>query len=80
MNWRSQFDEIELIKMYFQRAKLPGEKVLIDVGAHVGWVSMAFLDLGWKVIAFEPEPDNLKDLIQRSESYSKQIQIVQKAV
>lgn len=32
--------------------------VMIDVGAHHGWSTRQFLDLGWSVVAYEPDPKN----------------------
>ena len=32
--------------------------VMIDVGGHHGWSTRQFLDLGWSVIAYEPDPRN----------------------
>ena len=31
---------------------------MIDVGAHHGWASQPFIDMGWNVLGFEPDPNN----------------------
>lgn len=52
---RNWVDEAEII------AKLaptgPGS-VLVDVGAHHGAVTTMFLEKGWSVVAYEPDPNN----------------------
>lgn len=42
---------------------------LVDVGAHVGRVSAKFLRAGWRVFAFEPEPENRRKLDARLACY-----------
>lgn len=36
----------------------PQEALLVDVGAHCGTVTSLFLNMGWSVIAYEPDPAN----------------------
>jgi FkbM family methyltransferase len=55
-----------------QQAVAPGD-VLADIGANIGWFSVIGSDLvgpEGKVLAFEPEPDNLR-LLQRNLSLNK---------
>lgn len=53
------FDEIALIR----EACFRGERgVMIDVGAHRGGSLVSFLAAGWRVYAFEPDPENRKHL------------------
>lgn len=52
--------ELDLVHRYPFKSK---EKVLVDVGAHIGSFSCAFVLGGWHVICFEPERDNFADLI-----------------
>ncbi|KAK3237185.1 hypothetical protein CYMTET_52714 [Cymbomonas tetramitiformis] len=37
-------------------SKLPQDRVFVDVGADVGFMSLAIADLGYRVFAFEPIP------------------------
>jgi len=54
------FSEIELL------ARLPfddtADNTFVDVGAHVGGSCLPFAKRGWRVIAFEPEPENRREL------------------
>lgn len=54
------FSETELL------ARFPYEDTtdptFVDVGAHVGSSSRPFAERGWRVIAFEPEPENRREL------------------
>lgn len=57
---------------YCDEAKLVAEflaegisGIMIDVGAHHGSALAPFLDRGWRVYAFEPDPDNRKRLLAR---------------
>lgn len=54
-----KFSEHELIAGYDFSDK---DRVLVDVGAHEGAVTRLFANLGWTVIAFEPELENRKVL------------------
>lgn len=47
------FDEPTLVARYFQHKGFVGK--MFDVGVAMGDVSQAFLNLGWKVIGFEPD-------------------------
>jgi FkbM family methyltransferase len=58
----------------------PGD-VLLDVGANIGAVTLAYLRAGAaRVIAVEPEPDNLVMLQRNLEPYGDQVTIVAAAV
>lgn len=46
-------------------ATLPACSVMIDVGAHHGTALAPFGEMGWKVFAFEPDPENRKCLLER---------------
>jgi len=50
-----RFAEHELLATYDYTSMQP---LLIDVGAHRGRVSLVFARKGWRIIAFEPEPEN----------------------
>ncbi|MDA2895472.1 FkbM family methyltransferase [Mycolicibacterium sp. BiH015] len=41
------------------------DAVLVDVGAHNGTVTALFLDRGWSVIAYEPDPSNREQFLRR---------------
>ena len=51
------FDETHVVAECF---KLQGNTLgfMIDVGAHHGWASQPFVDMGWNVLGFEPDPNN----------------------
>lgn len=58
------FYEADLIQAVFEDRREAG--VIVDVGAHHGESFQAYLEMGWKVYAFEPDPINrarLKELI-----------------
>lgn len=71
------FSELELLLKFPFEAK--SQATLVDVGAHAGFVSVRFSRKGWRVIAFEPEPENRKDLQERLKPY-KDVTIIPKAV
>jgi FkbM family methyltransferase len=43
----------------------PSSSVMVDVGAHFGSALHAFAERGWRVYAYEPDPDNRQKLMQR---------------
>ena len=49
------FSEAELIQQHFARRR---GGTMIDVGAHFGESHRPYLDRGWHVVAFEPDPSN----------------------
>jgi len=51
-------DEAEIIAGLAPNVSRQGEVVLVDVGAHHGSVTSMFLEKGWSVIAYEPDPSN----------------------
>ena len=53
---RYTFEEADLIVKYFKSLGTIG--TAIDVGVSVGAVSEQFLNMGWKVVGFEPDLDN----------------------
>lgn len=55
--------EVMLIDRMFGNTALGG--VMVDVGAHYGGTSSIFARRGWKIVAFEPDPENRKPLIER---------------
>ena len=57
------FNERELLARLDYEQRAP--RTLVDVGAHIGNFCRAFGDEGWRVIAFEPDPDNYQALQQR---------------
>lgn len=60
-------NEGEECLMQFLRAASGKDKVLLDVGAHVGKYAVRLSRLYWKVLAFEPNPENLKTLYKNLE-------------
>jgi|GEM_PF-700543 len=58
-------DETELISLYLSQSN----GIMIDVGAHWGSSAKGFLDKGWLVYAYEPDPANREKLEQRLAHY-----------
>ena len=58
-NWLFR-DELGLLLRY--ESKRDDKSTLIDVGAATGEFALPFAKKGWQVIAFEPEPTNLRNL------------------
>lgn len=48
-------DEIRFLEPYRFKSASP---VLVDVGAHHGYITLEFAKKGWRVLAFEPEVEN----------------------
>ena len=64
-------DETAVIYDYF-RTNFPNTKgTMIDVGAHHGSAFKPFLDDGWNIHAFEPDPTNHAYITQRLASESR---------
>jgi FkbM family methyltransferase len=60
MIYGPRVDEVDLVHQ-FMREGNPG-RVMIDVGAHKGAALEKFAQEDWKVVAFEPDPDNRSEL------------------
>ena len=71
-----EFSERDLLVSFPYRGSDP---TVVDVGAHVGSFSRPFFKLGWRVIAFEPEPQN-RAAFQRSLGSSPRVTCIPKAV
>lgn len=56
---RKYFEEAFLIEEYFRSAKVKNG-IMLDVGAHFGESFVKYLNDGWNVYAFEPDPNPLK--------------------
>lgn len=66
--WRGQprhFSEAEMIAEWFRTH--PRHGTIVDVGAHFGESFGPYLDMGWNVIAFEPDPQNRAQLIRNTD-------------
>jgi FkbM family methyltransferase len=62
---RDWVEETEIISRLASSSTGSGEPVLVDVGAHNGAVTALFLDQGWSVIAYEPDPSNREQFLLR---------------
>ena len=72
-----QFSELDLILQFpFDRES---KYTLIDVGAHIGSFTKPFAQKGWQVLAFEPEPENRRQLENNLRNYPN-VSIIAKAV
>jgi FkbM family methyltransferase len=55
---RHWVDEAEIIASLASTRLESSNSVLVDVGAHCGTVTTLFLEMGWCVVAYEPDPSN----------------------
>ena len=63
--WRGDqlhFSDEDLITDWFRA--YPRKGVMVDVGAHFGESLAPYLQLGWEILAFEPDPANRARLLQ----------------
>lgn len=59
-----KYSDYELILEFFNRCRCAEtSSVMVDVGAQIGLWSRAYVELGWTVIAFEPEDQNFAQLV-----------------
>ncbi len=56
------FSEADLILNWFRRH--PRNGTMVDVGAHFGESFSSYLDKGWHILAFEPDPANRASLVK----------------
>jgi FkbM family methyltransferase len=59
--FKSAFAESDLIFLYFKNRKKNG--VMMDVGVHFGESFIDYAEMGWKIIGFEPDQNNLKKML-----------------
>ncbi len=59
----AKIDEVEIIAELFRKSK--SDNVMLDIGAHWGESLDTFAGMGWKVHAFEPDPQNFSKLSNR---------------
>lgn len=62
---RDWVEETEIIASLASSSPKSDAPVLVDVGAHNGAVTDLFLDHGWSVIAYEPDPSNREQFLRR---------------
>lgn len=71
----ASLEEVHLIRSVFHRSGVRSG-VMVDVGAHVGGSLHRFAEDGWKILAFEPDPANRKELLGRvSEEWDVSIDV-----
>lgn len=71
------FNEQELLARLDYEQGEP--RTIVDVGAHIGNFSKRFGALGWRIVAFEPDPDNYAALSKRVAEFPRS-RAIQKAV
>ena len=76
---RNWIDEAEIIASLASSHSEPSSSVLVDVGAHFGTVTALFLDKGWSVVAYEPDPSN-RDQFERRIGAHARVQLSSAAV
>ncbi|XOV89472.1 MAG: FkbM family methyltransferase [Pseudomonadota bacterium] len=64
----AHLDETDCVAWIFQGGE-PG--LMIDVGAHYGTALAPFLRMDWKILAFEPDPDNRAKLLSYLEAHDE---------
>ncbi|MCZ6822458.1 MAG: FkbM family methyltransferase [Deltaproteobacteria bacterium] len=62
------FSELDLILRYPYARQ--SARTLVDVGANVGVFSRALAERDWRVLAFEPEPENFRGLTRNLERFA----------
>lgn len=73
-------NEIDAIIKFFSHSPDRGkDKIMIDVGAHIGSSSLPFARQGWRIYCFEPEPNNYAELFENMKNFPK-ITCIQMAV
>lgn len=60
---QAHWDETHCVAQLFR--SILSDMVMVDVGAHHGSALMPFLDQRWKILAFEPDEENRKKLLER---------------
>jgi FkbM family methyltransferase len=75
-NW---IDEADVICNLASIRPGPANSFLVDVGAHHGAVTALFLEKGWSVVAYEPDPSNREEF-QRSIGDHPRVQLSPAAV
>jgi FkbM family methyltransferase len=66
---RAHLDEVRLVYEVYRKNEKCG--FMIDVGAHFGTEMAMFVELGWSVLAFEPDDKNRKRLQERFGSHPR---------
>jgi len=64
-------DEVEQFQLGFYSQFISSRDLVFDVGANVGSRSKLFLNLGAKVVAFEPQPELCEHLTQHLRLHNK---------
>jgi FkbM family methyltransferase len=59
---------------------LPSGCLCFDVGAHIGEKTEIFLQLGKRVVAFEPQPQCVKEINLRCKHSKERLQVLQKVL
>ncbi|MBI3216039.1 MAG: FkbM family methyltransferase [Mycobacterium sp.] len=63
-SWISDWIEEAEIVASLADDPVASNPVLVDVGAHYGTVTTLFLDKGWSVVAYEPDPANREQFLR----------------
>jgi FkbM family methyltransferase len=72
---RRQVDEVTMLAAICT----PGDGVMVDVGGHTGGATAQFVDLNWRVVAYEPDPVNRAAFVERFGHHPK-VQLSEDAV
>ncbi len=65
--------EIEIVLKFFSHRpeKHKKNRIMFDVGAHVGSSALPFAKKGWEIYCFEPETSNYEELRQNLKGYPR---------
>ena len=72
-----KFDELEILRRFPYHAAR--KHTLVDAGAFIGYSCKPFAEKGWRVVAFEPEPENYSALCNTLRGFST-VNTIPKAV
>jgi FkbM family methyltransferase len=72
-------DEAQIMANIASARQMSEGCVLVDVGAHHGTVTALFLNKGWSVVAYEPDPSNREEF-QRNINAHPRVQLSAAAV
>ena len=55
--------------------KSPREALILDIGAHIGGFAIAAAERGARVWRFEPDPENVRLLIENTAAYRRRVRV-----
>ena len=77
---KSEMDEYKTDRKFYSKLLPKSGALCFDVGANLGRVTEALLELGHKVIAFEPQPQCIREIKARCRPFRQHLQIEETAL